>query len=234
MYVFSCNFVWKWMILHLHWIQGVRFQELITNLMRLHYTHTHILVRGFNRGYDYMLRATGHIPLFLSENHVLHTFDKLTNLIENSSDLRCRFTLVSKKWGFVYNRGTYIATGHVRYYFWFSPFNTCRHSTRKTGICVISPYPTPRDLRGHCLYCFNYSGKPGITPVLCVCPVAWSKTYGCPQLKVLTNAHRHAHTHTPKNIKKNRFNSRLKKSAGIITFLIFGVCFRLWNFNICL
>ena len=25
-------------------------------------------------------------------------------------------------------------------------------------------YPTPRDLRGHCLHCFNYSGKPGITP----------------------------------------------------------------------
>ena len=87
------------------------------------HTHTHILIRGFNRGYDYMLRATGHIPLFISENHVLHTFDKLTNLIENSSDLRCRFTLISKKFGFVYNRGTYIhvATGHVCYYFWFSP-----------------------------------------------------------------------------------------------------------------
>ena len=47
------------------------------------HTHTHILVRGFNQGYDFMLRATGDIPLFLSENHVLHIFDKLTNLIEN-------------------------------------------------------------------------------------------------------------------------------------------------------
>ena len=49
------------------------------------HTHTHFLVRGFNRRCDYMLslRATGYIPLFLSENHVLHTFDKLTNLIEN-------------------------------------------------------------------------------------------------------------------------------------------------------
>ena len=36
----------------------------------------------------------------------------------------------------------------------------------KTGIHYIAlPYLTPRDLRGRCLYCFNYSGKPGITPV---------------------------------------------------------------------
>ena len=32
-----------------------------------------------------------------------------------------------------------------------------------------------------------------ITPVWCVCPVAWSKTHACPRLKVLTNAHTHTH-----------------------------------------
>ena len=80
--------------------------------------------------------------------------------------------------------------------------HTCMHSTRKTGICIISPYPTPRDLRGRCLYRFNYSGKPGISSVWCVCPVAWSKTYAFPRLKVLTNAHtlhthpHHTHPHT--------------------------------------
>ena len=99
----------------------------------------------------------------------------------------------------------YIATGHVLL-FLILPVVMVQtikhtHSTRQTGICIISPYPTPRDLRGRCLHCFNYSGKPGISPVWCACPVAWRKTHACPQLKVLTNAHTHTHTHKYKILK---------------------------------
>ena len=106
------------------------------------------------------------------------------------------------------------------------------HSTHKTGICIISPYPTPRDLRGRCLYCFNYSGKPGISPVWCVCPVAWSKTYACPRLKVLTNVHTthtHTHTHTHTTVT-DRLNNpkmleRLLKKSSLKWSACFSPCF---------
>ena len=97
-----------------------------------------------------MLRATGHIPLFLSENHVLHTFDKLPNLTENSSDLRCRFTLVSKKMRLRLQK-SYIHSNRACVLFFILPVvmvQTIIHT--HVGIAhvtwayagIISPYPT--------------------------------------------------------------------------------------------
>ena len=43
------------------------------------HTHTHSLVRGFNRGCACLLKVTGHISLFASEKYVFSCFDKLTN-----------------------------------------------------------------------------------------------------------------------------------------------------------
>ena len=75
--------------------------------------------------------------------------------------------------------------------------HTCRHSTRQTGICVISPYPTPRDLRGRCLHCFNYSGKPGITRCDVYARLPGEKPTHVPSWRSLqTHTHAHTRTHT--------------------------------------
>ena len=52
--------------------------------------------------------------------------------------------------------------------------------------------------RGRILHCFNYSEQMGICPVGKLCPVAGSKTHGCPWLTPLTRTHTHTHTHTHK------------------------------------
>ena len=44
-----------------------------------------------------MLKVTGHIQLFASEKYVSPSYYKFTKLNENLSNLRCKFSLVSKK-----------------------------------------------------------------------------------------------------------------------------------------
>ena len=41
--------------------------------------HTHILVKGFNWGYDTLLRATGHIQLFGFKEYIFYYMDELNN-----------------------------------------------------------------------------------------------------------------------------------------------------------
>ena len=78
------------------------------------------------------------------------------------------------------------------------PAITCTHAgneyVKKAGALHCIPLGYPRVYRGHILHCFNYSEQTGICPVWNVCPVAGSKTHGCPQFTHLTRKHTHTHT----------------------------------------
>ena len=77
--------------------------------------------------------------------------------------------------------------------------HTCRYWICKAGTCIIYPEGTHRVYRRHILHCFNYSEQRSICPVWNVCPVAWSKTHGCPRLTPFARTHTqhmHQHAHT--------------------------------------
>ena len=65
----------------------------------------------------------------------------------------------------------------------------------RDALYTIYRIPLARVYRWRILHCFNYSEQTGICLVWKICPVAWSKTHGCPRLTPFARTHAHTQVH---------------------------------------